>query len=181
MRYYPHLHKKGRHSLRIQYSTPAGSDPSKGVTAAGWELPGSDGSVIGADLASDLVVTTGTKPTLRRLGTGQVIAELPVPKLQTATFGPNSRLAASDGQRIWLWHLPSPKPLGELLLGKDGVLFIAADGRFETSDSVAHWKASLSCSVGPESLPVSMCIDSLYERGLMGRALGGGGILPAHQ
>jgi WD40 repeat protein len=151
------------------------ADPSKGVAAAGWELSSSDGSVLAADLASDLIVLTGTKPTLRRLGTGRVIAELPVPRLQTAAFGPNSQLAATDGQRIWLWHLPSPEPLGELLLGKSGVLFIASDGTFETSDPIAHWEASLSCGVGPETLPVSTCLESLYERGLVGQALRGGG------
>jgi hypothetical protein len=151
------------------------ADPSKGVQAAGWELSVSDGDLLAADLASDLVVVTGTKPTLRRLGTGHVLAELPVPRLQTAVFGPNSELAASDGQRIWLWHLPSPKPLGELLLGPKGVLYLASDGRFETSDPVAQWQASLFCSVGPETLPVATCVDSLYERGLMARSLVGGG------
>jgi hypothetical protein len=152
------------------------ADPSKGVTAAGWELSAEQGgSLIAADLASDLAVVTGPKPTLRRLGTGQVIAELGVPGLQTAAFGPDSPLAASDGKRIWLWRLPSTTPLGELLIGKDGVLFIASNGRFDTSDPVAHWESSLFCAVGPETLPAATCIDSLYERGLVGRALAGDG------
>jgi hypothetical protein len=150
------------------------AEPSKGAPTDGWELSISDGDLLAADLSSDLVVVGGEQPRLRRLGTGQVVAQLPVRRLQTAAFGPNGRLAASDGQRIWLWHLPSPQPVGELVIGKEGVLFIAENGRFETSDAVAHWESALFCSAGPERLPTATCIDGLYERGLLGRALGGG-------
>ena len=140
--------------------------------SSGWDSSIiDDGSIAAANVASDLVVIEGRKPALRRLSDGKVIARLPVRQVSTAAFGPKPLLFASNGQRIWVWRLPSPKPVGELLLEPDGVLFVAADGKFESNRPRARWQESLACSVGQQQLPLQTCIDNLYEPGLIKRAL----------
>ncbi len=139
-----------------------------GAKSEGWRLGLNEDSIIAADVASRLVVVGGYNPTLRNLENGNVIAHLPMRSLYAAAFGPNSLLVASDYQRIWVWRLPSPQPVGELLVDSGGVLFIASNGKFETTTPPAKW--SLACAVGPQKLPLKTCIDALYQPGLMARA-----------
>ncbi len=147
-------------------------DATKKARSPGWDLSAARGeSLLAADLVGDLVVAAGTRPTLRRLSDGKVVGQLPVPALTAAAFGPDSQLVASDNQRIWVWHLPSSAPIGELLFGPTGILYIAEDGRFETTDPVANWQSSLACTVGPELLSLATCLDNLYEPDLLMQAL----------
>jgi hypothetical protein len=166
----------GPHTLvgEVQGKVITVNPTNKETTSPGWEISAARGEfLLAADLASDLAVVSGTQPTLRRISDGKVIAKLPVRALHAATFGPNGELLASDYQRIWFWRPPSPEPVGELHIGPTGVLFIASNGKFEASDPVTNWQSSLSCHVGPETLPVATCIENLYERGLLQRLLAG--------
>jgi WD40 repeat protein len=145
-------------------------DVSTGAKSEGWRLGLNEGSIIAADVASHLVVVGSNDPRLRNLENGNVIARLPMRSLHSAAFGPNSLLVASDYQRIWVWRLPSPEPVGELLVDSGGLLFIASDGRFETTTPVANWKASLACAVSSQKLPLKACVEALYQPALMARA-----------
>ncbi len=148
-------------------------DVETGAASTGWDYSSSQqGEMLAADAASQLVVTGGDHPALRRLEDGKIVVNLPVPELTAAALGPNRVMVGGDDQRIWLWHLPAPEPVGELLVDAAGALFIASDGRFETTSPIEEWKDSLACAVGQKHLPLAACVQTLYEPGLILRALG---------
>lgn len=165
----------GPHTVVGYYSGSAvTADALTGIKSEGWRLGGfafgdGEGAVIAADLASNLTVVGGSDPTLRDFENGGIVAHLPVPSLRTACFGPNWLLVASDSRRIWVWRLPLREPVGELLVDSGSALYIASDGKFETTGPLTTRQAARACAVGSQKLPLKTCIDTLYQPGLMAR------------
>ena len=141
-------------------------DALTGVQSGGWTAEKKE-LILAADAESQRLLVSGKGATLYNLETGTVIARWPTRDLRSAAFGPKALLVAADEQRIWVWQLPATEPAGELLVDTAGVVFLHANGKFETTLPTTNLGALLTCGSGLKRLPLHRCTRVLGEPGLL--------------
>ncbi len=115
-----------------------------------------------------------TKPgqiELRKLGSGALVATLPLVRASDASFGPGGTVTLVADGAVRFFSV-SGEPLGVIRASAatPRVLFSAASGAVELTGEFDAWRSELRCQVGASELPFELCGEALRERGLF-RAL----------